>query len=67
MEGAPSTLYGVSKRANEGTASVFAAERDVPSVGLRPHTVYGVAREFVAASLGPIAGADVTPWSRPTP
>ena len=45
MEGAPSTLYGVYKRANEGTAAVFAAERDVPSVGLRPHTVYGVARD----------------------
>ena len=45
MEGVPSTLYGVYKRANEGTATVFAAERGVPSVGLRPHTVYGVARD----------------------
>jgi UDP-glucuronate 4-epimerase len=45
MEGVPSTLYGVYKRANEGTAVVFAAERGVPSVGLRPHTVYGVARD----------------------
>ena len=29
MEGVPSTLYGVYKRANEGTASVYAAEQDV--------------------------------------
>lgn len=40
-----STLYGVWKRANEGTAAVFAADRGLPSVGLRPHTVYGVGRD----------------------
>ena len=45
MQGVPSTLYGVYKRANEGTASVYAAERGVPSVGLRPHTVYGPGRD----------------------
>ena len=45
MRGAPSTIYGVYKRANEGTAAVYAAERGVASVGLRPHTVYGVARD----------------------
>src|SRR4029079_11986858 len=32
MEGAPSTLYGVFKRANEGTASVYAAEQGIASV-----------------------------------
>src|SRR5215218_6228342 len=37
MEGVPSTLYGVYKRANEGTASVYAAEQGIASVGLRPH------------------------------
>lgn len=45
MEGVPSTLYGVYKRANEGTATVYAAERGLPSVGLRPHTVYGPGRD----------------------
>jgi UDP-glucuronate 4-epimerase len=45
MQGVPSTLYGVFKRANEGTASVYAADRAVASVGLRPHTVYGPGRD----------------------
>jgi nucleoside-diphosphate-sugar epimerase len=43
--GAPSTLYGAFKRANEHTARVYFAEYGVPSVGLRPHTVYGVGRD----------------------
>jgi nucleoside-diphosphate-sugar epimerase len=41
----PGTLYGVFKRANEGTAAVYNAEHGVASVGLRPHTVYGVGRD----------------------
>lgn len=41
----PGTLYGVYKLANEGTASVYWAENGVPSVGLRPLTVYGVGRD----------------------
>ena len=45
MEGVPSTLYGVYKRANEGSATVYAADRGVASVGLRPHTVYGPGRD----------------------
>jgi len=45
MHGVPSTLYGVYKRANEGTATVYAQERETPSVGLRPHTVYGPGRD----------------------
>jgi UDP-glucuronate 4-epimerase len=45
MQGVPGTLYGVYKRANEGTATVYAQERDTPSVGLRPHTVYGPGRD----------------------
>ncbi len=43
--GPPSTLYGAFKRANEHTAKVYFAEYGVPSVGLRPHTVYGVGRD----------------------
>ena len=45
MEGHPGTIYGVYKRANESTAAVFFAESGVSSVGLRPHTVYGVGRD----------------------
>jgi len=43
--GVPSTLYGVFKRSNEAAAAVFLADRGLPSVGLRPHTVYGVGRD----------------------
>lgn len=43
--GSPSTLYGVFKRANEHTARVYFEESGVASVGLRPHTVYGVGRD----------------------
>jgi nucleoside-diphosphate-sugar epimerase len=43
--GPPSTLYGAFKRANEHTAKVYFGESGVPSVGLRPHTVYGVGRD----------------------
>ena len=41
----PSTLYGVFKRANEGTAARYAADYLVPSIGLRPHTIYGPGRD----------------------
>ena len=37
----PSTLYGVFKLANEGTAARYFVDYGVSSVGLRPHTVYG--------------------------
>jgi UDP-glucuronate 4-epimerase len=45
MAGLPGTLYGVYKRANEGTAHVYWADHRVPSVGLRPHTVFGPGRD----------------------
>jgi len=41
----PSTLYGVFKQANEGTAARYFEDFGVPSVGLRPHTVYGPGRD----------------------
>jgi UDP-glucuronate 4-epimerase len=43
--GKPSTLYGAFKRANEHTADVYLREYGIASVGLRPHTVYGVGRD----------------------
>jgi len=55
MQGVPSTLYGVYKRANEGTATVYAAERGVASVGLRPHTVYGPGRDQGLTSAPTVA------------
>jgi UDP-glucuronate 4-epimerase len=42
---APSTLYGVYKLANEGTARVYWEDEAVPSIGLRPYVVYGPARD----------------------
>ena len=42
---APATLYGVYKLANEGTAHQYWADEGVPSVGIRPYTVYGPGRD----------------------
>jgi UDP-glucuronate 4-epimerase len=43
--GHPTTLYGVHKLANEGTARVCWIEDGVPSIGLRPYIVYGPGRD----------------------
>lgn len=39
------TLYGAYKLANEQTAKVYWQDWEVPSIGLRPNVVYGVARD----------------------
>jgi nucleoside-diphosphate-sugar epimerase len=41
----PSTIYGVFKLANEGTAAGYFADFGVRSIGLRPHTLYGPGRD----------------------
>lgn len=41
----PATLYGVYKQANEGTAKIYWQDWQIPSIGLRPYIVYGVARD----------------------
>jgi len=41
----PGTLYGVYKRADEGGALRYFEDFGVSSVGLRPHTVFGPARD----------------------
>lgn len=41
----PSTLYGVFKLANEGTAAGYHADFGISSIGLRPHTIYGPGRD----------------------
>jgi UDP-glucuronate 4-epimerase len=43
--GHPRTHYGVYKAANEGNARIYWLDNGVPSVGLRPMTVYGVGRD----------------------
>jgi nucleoside-diphosphate-sugar epimerase len=40
-----STLYGVYKLANEYSAKMYWLDWGVPSVGIRPNVVYGVARD----------------------
>jgi nucleoside-diphosphate-sugar epimerase len=42
----PSTHYGVFKCCNEGNARIYFQDAGIPSVGLRPWTVYGVGRDF---------------------
>ena len=42
----PATHYGVYKVANEETARVYWEEHTIPSMGFRPHTVYGPGRDF---------------------
>jgi UDP-glucuronate 4-epimerase len=42
---APSTLYGVFKLANEGTARIYWHDDDVASIGIRPYIVYGPGRD----------------------
>ena len=41
----PTTLYGVYKLANEGTARVFWEDEGVASIGIRPYVVYGPGRD----------------------
>jgi nucleoside-diphosphate-sugar epimerase len=41
----PSTIYGVYKAADEAISEIYWRDYGVPSVGLRPHTVYGVGRD----------------------
>jgi UDP-glucuronate 4-epimerase len=41
----PLNHYGVYKLANEGNARVYWLDDQIPSVGLRPLTVYGVGRD----------------------
>jgi UDP-glucuronate 4-epimerase len=43
--GEPTTLYGVFKLANEGTARVYLEDDGLGSVGLRPYVIYGPGRD----------------------
>jgi nucleoside-diphosphate-sugar epimerase len=68
MRGHPGTLYGVFKRANESSAWVYARDNGVASVGLRPHTVYGVGRDqglTSAPTTAMLAAAAGVPYTIP--
>jgi UDP-glucuronate 4-epimerase len=54
-DGLPDTHYGVYKRANEGNARVFWRDDGIPSIGLRPHVVYGVGRDQGLTSAPTVA------------
>jgi UDP-glucuronate 4-epimerase len=51
----PGTLYGVTKRANESTALRYFEDYGVSTIGLRPHTVYGPARDQGMTSAPTVA------------
>lgn len=53
----PSTVYGVYKRACEGTAEIYWRERRIAGIGLRPHTVYGPGRDQGLTSAPSLAMA----------
>ncbi len=46
----PSTHYGAYKVCNETNARVYWLDHQIPSIGLRPWTVYGVGRDFGVTS-----------------
>lgn len=49
------TLYGVYKKANEDSAFVYWADWQVPTIGIRPNVVYGVARDQGMSSKNTVA------------
>lgn len=64
----PQTLYGVFKRTNEATALRYFEDFGVASVGLRPHTVYGPARDqgmTSAPTVAMLAAAARVPYEIP--
>jgi len=47
----PTTLYGVTKQANEWTAKIYWQDYQLKSVGLRPFFIYGPGRDQGISSL----------------
>jgi nucleoside-diphosphate-sugar epimerase len=60
----PRTHYGIFKAANEGNARVYWLDHGVPSVGLRPLSVYGVGRE-IGITSGPTKAIKAAVLGRP--
>jgi nucleoside-diphosphate-sugar epimerase len=60
----PVTHYGVTKRACEGAARIYWADRGLATIGLRPLTVYGVGRDQGLTS-GPTSAIKAAVLGRP--
>lgn len=68
MSALPGTVYGVYKRAGEQVASRYWRDFGLPSVGLRPHTVFGPARDqglTSAPTMAMLAAAAARPYAIP--
>jgi len=66
--GVPGTIYGVYKRAGEQMAMRYWLDEDLPSIGLRPHTVFGPARDqglTSAPTMAMLAAAVEQPYTIP--
>lgn len=60
----PRNIYGVFKLCGEGTARIFWQDHRVPSVGLRPLTIFGVGRE-IGLTSGPTKAVKSAVLGRP--
>jgi UDP-glucose 4-epimerase len=60
----PGSHYGVFKQCNEGNARVYFQTEGIPSVGIRPWTVYGVGRDLGMTS-GPTKAIKAAVVGRP--
>jgi UDP-glucuronate 4-epimerase len=68
MRQSPETLYGIYKRANEQSAMRYWLDESLPSIGLRPHTVFGPARDqglTSAPTMAMLAAAARRPYAIP--
>jgi UDP-glucuronate 4-epimerase len=68
MSDTPGTLYGIYKRAGEHAAMRYWLDDELPSIGLRPHTVFGPARDqglTSAPTMAMLAAAAQRPYAIP--
>jgi nucleoside-diphosphate-sugar epimerase len=68
MTAVPGTLYGIYKRAGEQIATRYWLDYGLPSIGLRPHTVFGPARDqglTSAPTMAMLAAAAERPYAIP--
>jgi UDP-glucuronate 4-epimerase len=68
MSDVPATLYGVYKRAGEQAATRYWLDESLASIGLRPHTVFGPARDqglTSAPTMAMLAAAAGRPYAIP--
>ena len=68
MKATPGTLYGIYKRAGEQAAMRYWLDDGLPSIGLRPHTVFGPARDqgvTSAPTMAMLAAAAERPYTIP--